>query len=347
MVSTFKVVTLAAALQEGKVDLDKDTFYDSGHVTVASARIKCWKAGGHGAQTFLQVVENSCNTGFVELGQRLGKDALYKYVNDFGFGKKTGIDLNGEGSGILFSLDKVGPIELATTAFGQGVSVTPIQQITAVSAAINGGYLYKPYIVKRLLEPETNTVVKANEKSLVRQVIDESTSMKVRYALESVVSNGTGRNAYIEGYRVAGKTGTAQKVNNGRYMVGNYIVSFIGFLPADDPQAVVYVALDNPKGVTQYGGTVAAPIAKAIMNDAINALNIERREDGSEMKYNWYDKKYAIVPNVTGMDKVDAIKELKNFQIEYSGSGKNILDQAPLGGTKIYEGEKVRLFLGD
>lgn len=345
--STFKVVTLASALQEGKVDLDKDTFYDSGHVSVESARIRCWKAGGHGAQTFLQVVENSCNPGFVELGQRLGEETLFKYIHNFGFGKKTGIDLNGEGTGILFSLNKVGPIELATTAFGQGVSVTPIQQITAVSAAINGGYLYKPYIVKRLLEPETNTVIQENKKTLVRQVIDESTSMKVRYALESVVSNGTGRNAYIEGYRVGGKTGTAQKVSNGRYMVGNYIVSFIGFLPADNPEVVVYVAIDNPKGVTQYGGTVAAPIAKTIMNDCINALNIKRREDGSDMRYNWYDKKYATIPNVIGMERSEASKALKNFQVEYSGSGKYVLDQAPLGGTKIYEGEKVRLFLSD
>jgi stage V sporulation protein D (sporulation-specific penicillin-binding protein) len=345
--STFKVVTLASALQEGKVDLEKDTFYDSGHITVENARIRCWKAGGHGAETFLQVVENSCNPGFVELGQRLGKETLFKYINDFGFGKKTGIDLNGEGTGILFPLDKVGPVELATTAFGQGVSVTPIQQITAVSAAINGGYLYQPYIVKRLLEPETNTVIKENKKKLVRQVISEETSMKVRYALESVVSNGTGRNSYIEGYRVGGKTGTAQKVNNGRYMVGNYIVSFIGFLPADDPEVIVYVAIDNPKGVTQYGGTVAAPIAKTIMLDAIAALDIKRREDGSEMRYNWYDKKYATVPNVIGMDREDAIKELKSFQIEYSGSGKRVLDQSPNGGTKIYEGEKVRLYLGD
>ena len=345
--STFKIITLASSLQEGKVDLEKDMFHDPGYVRVENARIRCWKSGGHGSQTFLQVVENSCNPGFVELGQRLGKETLYKYINNFGFGTKTGIDLNGEGTGILFKLEKVGPVELATTAFGQGVSVTPIQQITAVSAAINGGYLYQPYIVKRLLEPETNSVIQDNNKKLVRQVIDEETSKKVRYALESVVSNGTGRNAYIEGYRVGGKTGTAQKVSNGRYMVGNYIVSFIGFLPADNPEVVVYVAIDYPKGVTQYGGTVAAPIAKAIMLDAIDALNIQRREDGSEMRYNWYDKKYYTVPDVIGMEKKDAIKELKKFQIEYSGSGKMVLDQSPVGGTRIYEGEKVRLFLSD
>lgn len=345
--STFKVVTLATALQENKVDLEKDTFYDGGSIRVENARIKCWKAGGHGQETFLQVVENSCNPGFVELGQRIGKETLFKYIKNFGFGTKTGIDLNGEGTGILFPLDKVGPVELATTAFGQGVSVTPIQQVTAISAAINGGYLYKPYVVKRLLEPETNTVVQEKNKTMVRQVIDEATSMKVRYALESVVSNGTGRNAYIDGYRVGGKTGTAQKVSNGRYMVGNYIVSFIGFLPADNPEAIVYVAIDNPKGITQYGGTVAAPIAKTIMQDVITALDIKKRDDGTEMRYNWYDKKYYTVPNVIDMAKEDAKKELKNFQIEYTGSGSKVLDQSPSGGTRIQEGEKVRLFLGD
>ena len=162
----------------------------------------------------------------------------------------------------MFSLDRVGPVELATTAFGQGVSVTAIQQVAAVSAAINGGTLYKPYIVKRLIEPETNEIIQENKPTEVRKVISETTSEKVRYALESVVALGSGRNAYIENYRVGGKTGTAQKVNNGVYMVGNYITSFIGFLPADDPQIIVYVAIDNPKGITAYGGTVHALLSE-------------------------------------------------------------------------------------
>ena len=209
------------------------------------------------------------NPGFVNLGLKLGKEKLFDYIKKFGFGTKTGVDLNGEGSGIIFNLDKVGNVELATTAFGQGVSVTPIQQITAVSAAINGGYLYKPYIVKSLNEPETNTIIKQNDKQIVRKVISEETSEKVRYALESVVSNGTGRPAYIDGYRVGGKTGTAQKVKDGRYMVGNYIVSFIGFLPADDPEVIVYIAVDNAKGVTQYGGTIAAPVISKLLDDIL------------------------------------------------------------------------------
>ena len=347
MVGTFKIITLAASLNEGLVNLDKDTFYDSGSVRVANAKIRCWKSGGHGHQTFLQVVENSCNPGFVELGNRLGKEKLFDYIDKFGFGHKTGVDLNGEANGIIFKLDKVGPVELATTAFGQGVSVTPIQQITAVSAAINGGTLYKPYIVKSLNDPETNSVIKENAKKKVRNVISKETSSEVRRALESVVTNGSGRNAYIEGYRVGGKTGTAQKVENGVYLVGNYILSFIGFLPADDPKIVVYVAINNPKRVVQYGGVVSAPIAKKILLDSIDALNIEKRETNSEKKYNWDDKKYYTVENVVGKTPKEASKILSKYNIEYSGSGNIIVSQSPEAGTRLTEESTVRLMLGN
>lgn len=344
--STFKIISLASSLEENLIDLENDHFHDSGSITVENARIKCWKHGGHGSQTYLQVVENSCNPGFVTIGQKLGKEKLFNYINKFGFGKKTGVDLNGESTGILFSLDRVGPVELATTAFGQGVSVTPIQQITAVSAAINGGILYKPYIVKSINEPETNAVILENKPKIVRKVISEDTSSKVRYALESVVTNGTGRPSFIDGYRVGGKTGTAQKVKDGRYMVGNYIVSFIGFLPANDPEVVVYVAIDNAKGATQYGGTIAAPIAKTILNDAIRILDIEKPSGASEKRYNFNDKKYATIPNVEGKTLEEAIKELKSFKVEYTGSGEKIVYQSPSSGERIYEGETVKLMLG-
>lgn len=343
--STFKIITLAASLEEKLVDLEKDHFHDSGSITVENARIKCWKAGGHGSQTFMEVVQNSCNPGFVVLGQKLGKEKLFDYIDKFGFGKKTGVDLNGEGSGIIFNLDNVGPVELATTSFGQGVSVTPIQQITAVSAAINGGILYKPYIVKSLNEPETNSVIKENKKTVVRKVISEETSSMVRQTLENVVALGTGRPAYIEGYRVGGKTGTAQKVENGHYMVGNYIVSFIGFAPADNPEVVVYIAIDNAKGVTQYGGTVAAPIARQVLFDSLEALNVKKRKDGVLKSYNYLDKKYAVIPNVTGKNVDEAMKELKSFKVEFSGNGEKIGYQSPVAGTRIYEGETVRLML--
>ena len=345
--STFKIITLSASLEEKTIDLYKDTFYDSGSIMVENAKIKCWKAGGHGAETFLNVVENSCNPGFVVMGQKLGKERLFNYINKFGFGYKTGVDLNGEATGIMFPLDRVGPVELATTAFGQGVSVTPIQQITAVSAAINGGKLYKPYIVKALLEPETNTAVKTFEPKLVRQVISKDTSKEVASALESVVTNGTGRSAFIDGYRVGGKTGTAQKVNNGIYMVGNYIVSFIGFMPSNNPKIVLYVAIDNPKGVVQYGGTVAAPIARNILEDAIDILDIKREKGATEKNYQFYEKKYVEVPDFVGKDVKDISKINNGLLIEYSGSGKRVIYQSIKSKERVLEGSKIRVLLGD
>lgn len=342
--STFKIISLAAALEENLIDLDKDTFHDSGSVTVEGATIHCWKHGGHGSQTYLEVVENSCNTGFVNIGLKLGKDRLFKYIKNFGFGTKTGIELSGEENGILFNVDNIGDLETATTAFGQGVSVTALQQITAVSAAVNGGTLYKPYIVKSINDPETNQVILQNTPTKVRSVISNETSKKVKYALESVVARGTGHNAYIADYRVGGKTGTAQKVSDGKYMVGNYITSFIGILPADDPEVVVYVAVDNAKGVTQYGGTVAAPLAKNIMTSIIDILGIEKRTGSIEKEYTYLDKKYIEIPNVVGMELKDAQKALKGFNVKTDGSGK-VLYQSPEAGTKIQEGETVRIYL--
>lgn len=285
------------------------------------------------------------NPGFVILGQRLGTNLLYDYLNKFGFGKKTGIDLNGESSGIMFKLNQMGPVETATTAFGQGISVTPIQQVTGVSAAINGGTLYKPYIVKSINEGETNNLIVLNEPQSVRKVISEESSKLVRYALESVVQNGTGKNAYIENYRVGGKTGTAQKVKDGKYMIGNYIVSFVGFLPADNPKYVVYVAIDHPQGISQYGGTVSAPIAKNIMLSIIDSKNIPAVNTDTTREYTWLDQKYIKMPDVTGMNLTEAKKLLKGFSIEYSGSGDKVIEQSPEGNYFAKEGSTVKLLL--
>ena len=327
--STFKIITLASSIEEGTVDLFNDLFTDTGSVNVDGSTLHCWKHGGHGTQTFLEVVENSCNPGFVSLGNKLGVDKLMGYIRNFGFGSKTGIDLNGEGNGILFKNSNMGPVELATTAFGQGISVTPIQQITAVSAAINGGYLNTPYVVSSIIDPSSESIIYENKKKTKKQVISEETSAMVRYALESVVANGTGRNAYIENYRVGGKTGTAQKVSDGKYLVGNYILSFIGFLPADDPEIIVYVAVDNPKGVTQYGGTVSAPIARSIMMSAIEVLNIPEKSGGMLKEYIYTDTKYLIVPDVVGMSKEEATKTLKDFKVKYTGSGDKVIYMSP------------------
>ena len=237
-------------------------------------------------------------------------------------------------------------MELATTSFGQGVSVTAIQQIAAVSATINGGILYKPYIVKSIVHPDTGEIILENKPQKVKKIISEDTSKAIRMALETVVAHGTGRNAYIDSYRVGGKTGTAQKVNNGIYMVGNYILSFIGFLPADNPQVILYLAVDNPKGITQYGGTVAAPIAKNILVDCISALGIKKSEGGLEKEYLWYDQKHYKVPNVVNMSLEEAKKKLTKFQIEYAGTGNIVKSMSPEPGSYIAENETVRLLLG-
>lgn len=293
----------------------------------------------------MEVVENSCNPGFVNLGLKLQKEKLMSYIKKFGFGSKTGIDLNGEASGILFDVNKMGNVELATTAFGQGISVTPIQQVRAVSAIVNGGNLYTPYIVKNFLEPETNTIIKNNEAKSTGQVISKETSETVKYALESVVAKGSGHNAYIENYRVGGKTGTAQTVENGIYSSSKYILSFIGFMPADDPEIVVYVAVSNPKGVVQYGGTVAAPIARNIFLSAIDILDIKKDPKGIPKEYTWLDQKYVVVPDVLGKTIDDAKKDLKGFSIEYSGSGDSVVYQSPKSGEYAKEGGTVVLML--
>ncbi len=347
MVGTFKILTLAAAINEGLVNIFEEHYYDSGKINVSGTTLHCWKAGGHGEQTFLQVVENSCNPGFVVLGNRLGKEKLFHYIDELGFGRKTGIDLNGESKGILFDLDKVGPLELATTAFGQGVSVTAIQQVSSVSTIINDGKMYTPYIVKSISEKDTGVVLEEFKPVLKKEnVISKETSSLVRYALESVVANGSGHNAYIEGYRVGGKTGTAQKVgSDGRYMVGNYVLSFIGFMPADDPQLVIYIAIDGAKGVTQYGGTVSAPIAAEVLKSAINLYNIKGDSEGLPKEYLWYETKYVTVPDVVNMTKKEAIKNLNGFQVEYSGVGDNVVEISPKAGTRVKEGSIVKLLL--
>jgi stage V sporulation protein D (sporulation-specific penicillin-binding protein) len=343
--STFKIITLAAALEEGKVNLEEENFYDSGRVEVGGAQLHCWKRGGHGSQTFLEVVQNSCNPGFVELGERLGKEKLFDYIKKFGFGEKTGIDLVGEGKGILFDLDKVGPVELATTAFGQGVSVTPIQQVTAVSAAINGGTLYQPYVVKELVDPETEEVVMRKKPVAKRKVISDETSKTIRYALESVVAQGTGKNAFVDGYRVGGKTGTAQKAQGGRYLENNHIVSFIGFAPADDPQIVVYVAVDNPKGTVQFGGTVAAPIVGNIIEDSMRVLKVTPRKNQIEKETTWLDTPLVEVPNLIGLERKEIANQFFNLKIDMNGEGNKIIKQEPQPGTKVKEGSTIRIFL--
>jgi stage V sporulation protein D (sporulation-specific penicillin-binding protein) len=217
-----------------------------------------------------------------------------------------------------------------------------------VSAAVNGGNLYTPYIVNSINNPTTGETLKLYEPVLKRRVISEESSKLVRYALESVVAQGTGRNAYINNYRVGGKTGTAQKVKDGKYIDGNYILSFVGFLPADDPEVVVYVAIDNPKGVVQYGGTVAAPVAKRVMQACIDILDIKESTSDLTRTYELWDTVYYEVPDVVGMDKITARKTIgNNLQVEYSGSGSKVISQSPESGEYVKQNGTIRLMLGE
>lgn len=343
--STQKIITTSAAIEEKVVDLDNDLFYDSGSVKVDTAKIKCWKAGGHGQQTFMEVLQNSCNPGFVKMGQLLGKDRLFSYLDKFGFGAKTGVDLSGEGKGIIFPLSKVGNVELATTAFGQGISVTPIQQVTAVSAVVNGGKLYQPYILKSISEKETGNIIKKNSKKFIRQTISKETSNTMRRALENVVAKGGGKAAYIDGYRIGGKTGTAQKVENGVYLVNNYIMSFMAVVPSNNPEAVLYLAIDNPKHTAMLSSYTTTPIARRILLDIIEALDIKKQDSQIEKEKEWSDKTIYEVPNVVGMTKKEAKKALENFTVEYAGTGDKVVSQSPEAGTRVEEKTVVRLLL--
>ena len=344
--STFKIITMASAVEEKVIDIFNEHFYDSGKVNVDGSVLKCWKSGGHGDQTYLQILQNSCNPGFVKLGQLLGKDRLFSYIDKFGFGEKTGIDLSGESTGIIFPRERIGNVELATSAFGQGVSVTPIQQVMAVSAVVNGGYLYEPYIVKSISD-KTNTVVKEYYPKFKRQVISSETSSIMRYALETVVAYGGGKSAYIEGYRVGGKTGTAQKSVNGSYLVNNYIMSFMSVVPSNDPEAVLYLAIDNPKNTAMLSSYTTTPIARRILLDIIDALDIKKQSDELVKDYEWNDKVYYEVPDVVGDDLKTAKSKLFNFNVVIEGEGNVILKQSPEAYEKIEDKSTIRLLLGD
>ncbi|MDK2901926.1 Stage V sporulation protein D [Koleobacter methoxysyntrophicus] len=329
--STFKVITASAALEE-KVVTPSTRYYDKGYTIVSGVRIGCWRHGGHGSQTFTQVVQNSCNPGFVDVAMKLGKEKFVNYINAFGFGQTSGIDFPGEGKGI-FNPEKIGPVELATLSFGQGISVTPLQLLTAMSAIANDGKLMQPYIAKQLVDDNGN-IIHEFKPRVVRYVISESTSKEMIQILESVVTNGTGGNAYLEGYRVAGKTGTAEK-----YIDGKYVSSFIGFAPADDPQVAILVILDEPQGI-YYGGQTAAPVFRQVMLDTLRYLGVtpQKQEDESDK---------IKVPNVINLYIQEACSVLIKKGLEYNikGTGLIVAEQFPAPGTIVARGETVELLL--
>ena len=342
--STFKALTFAAALNEKVIDMDKQYYYDKGYEKIGNVTIKSWKKGGHGLQTFLEVLQNSSNPGFVEIARRLGKDNLYNYINKFGMGQKTGVDIQGESAGIIFDYDKFGVVEQATSAFGQGISTTPIQLITAFCSVINGGKLYKPQIADALISSVTNETIYTFPTVLKDQVITEETSIKMKRALESVVALGSGRKAYIDGYKIGGKTGTAQIAENGSYVDGKYVLSFISGAPMDNPEVAIYFAIREPKSTIQYGGTTIGPIMKNILRDVLPYLNVEKRKDDIKKIYTWMDEKYIAVDNFIGKEK-SKIKSIK-YNFVFMGEGNVAIDQCPRVGEFVKEGSTIMIMLG-
>lgn len=341
--SVFKIATFAAGIEENVFTLDEG-FYDPGYMIIDGVKIRDWKKGGHGRETFLDVLANSCNPGFMTIGLRLGKERLFKYYKDFGFGEKTGIDLLGEAKGILFNIDNIGNVELATSSFGQGNAVTALQLVNACASIINGGYLNTPYILKKIVKD--NKIVKENSVMFKRRVISEETSNKLRYALENVASSGTARSSYIEGYRVGGKTGTAQIAENGRYVDGKYILSFLGMAPMNDPKIMIYCAITEAKNTIQYGGVVCGPVVKEALMNSFSIFNIEKQDGGIPQTVRYYiDKNVYSVNNYIGKKKKEIIPTSK-YNIVYEGVGDTVIDQVPSPNEVLIEGGYVILYLG-
>ena len=346
--STFKLITSSAGLEENVIK-DGEKFTCTGSVTIGGRKIKCWRHyRPHGAQTFKQGVQNSCNPVFVEVGSRLGVSKMYDYLEAFGFMDKTGIDLPGEAKGILYNEKNVGPVELATISFGQSISVTPIQLITAISSIANDGNLMQPRLVKAYTDNQGNIVEEINPK-MVRQVISQETSKKMMDIVESVVSEGSGKAAYIPGYRIGGKTGTAQKVIDGKYAQGKYICSFMGIAPTDDPQIVVLAIVDEPTGVSAFGSTTAGPIVKQIMNDSLKYLGVEPKYSKEEKEE--FEKNQVEVPDVRNLTIGEAVKVLEEAKlnpnldtdIEIPEETK-VIDMFPKPGIKVSENSSIMLY---
>jgi len=334
--STFKIITTASALEEGVVQRN-DIFYDPGYIKVSGERIDCWKTNGHGRQTFAEVVQNSCNPGFVQVGVRLGKDKFHNYIKAFGFGDETGIKLPGEAVGLVPPYEKVGPVELATFSFGHGLTVTPIQLISAVSAVANGGKLIRPRLVSEIRDADHNLIEK-NEPVVIRQVVSESTASLTRELLEQVVADGTGANAAIPGYNIGGKTGTAQ-----HYGEQKYDSSFIGMVPIDKPSLVVLVVLYDVEGPTYYGSQTAAPVFRRMTRDILRYLKItpENTPEVEEQK-----PETLVLPDFTGQEVSEVEKLLRNsnLNVKIVGSQTKILEQVPFSGTEVAENSTVILF---
>lgn len=339
--SVFKVITCASALEEEVVGLDS-TFFCGGSVDVAGTHINCWSMGGHGEMNLVQAITASCNPAFIAIGQLLGVDKFYNYFEAFGFTERTGIDLPAEASPLTVKRENMGLVELASSSFGQTNKITPLQMITAYAAAINGGYLVTPYVVEKMLDNDGN-VISTTETTIKRQVISEETSETMREILESVVNSNGGSNAKISGYRIGGKSGTSQKMDEpgGDKL---YVSSFCAFAPADDPEIIMLVMVDQPMGGIYYGSKVAAPVVSAVFSESFEYLGIYAQYTAEEQA-----AQDTTVSYLVGMSGLTATTELntKGLNIEFVGSdvGTKVLYTVPSAGALIPRGGTVVAYM--
>lgn len=342
--SIFKIITSIAAIEENIAGKD-EVYYCDGSLNVAGKNIKCWKPGGHGVQNFNQTLENSCNVAFMEMGAKLGAEKLNEYIKLFGFGTQSGIDLPGEATGIVKNVEDISAVDLATISFGQTNTMNGIQFMTALNAVANGGDLIQPHIMKELSHKDDNGTKIIDEvfvPKIQENIVDEKSTMRVKEALESTVSNGSSKDAGIEGIKVAGKTGTAEKVDpeTGTYGAG-YIASFAGFAPYDNPQVSLIVIIDNPKNGEHFGGIVAAPFAGELFNNIFNYISLnEGQLDAKDES--------VIIPDLRGDKITSAEKTLNELGVNcvIEGDGTFVTSVTPIPGYKVKKGDSITLYAG-
>lgn len=328
--STFKILTMAATLEENTAN-DNSRFYCGGSTTVDGERIKCWRSIGHGSQTLSEGLANSCNCVFVDLALRLGTDTFYNYFSAFGLGQKTGIEISGESAGIIMNKDSAKRVDLARMGFGQAIAVTPLQLITAVCSAVNGGTLYEPYLIKQIVSPD-GKIIEENYATPVRQVVSASTSKTLNAMLEGVVSK-TGKYTFVPGYEIGGKTGTSQKYENGSIARGKYVSSFIGTYPASNPEYVLLLLVDEPGTGAYYGSVVASPYAKEIFSGMFEYLNIEPDDPTLASA----EVTTVTMPDLINKTLTEAVTTLVSLGLSYEidGEGLTITNQLPPAGTEV------------
>mgnify|MGYP002513821220 CR=1 FL=1 len=339
--SVFKLITAAAAIEENLINKN-NTFFCNGHATVAGQHYNCHKKAGHGTQSLAMAVSNSCNPAFITIGQLVGVNTFSKYFEAFGFTEKTGVDLPGEANSTYHKKENMGPVELSSSSFGQTFNVTPMQMISAVSACVNGGYLVQPHLVAKMTD-ENGKVVKSATESYKRQVISKETSATLRTLMEAVVDGGGGKNAYVSGYRIGGKTGTSQKVSKilSTGETNLYISSFCGVAPMDDPEIAVLIILDEPHGDAYYGGTIAAPVGGQIMSEILPYLGYDPQFSDDELK-----NMAVRIPSVVGMTLSEAKSEIRKSDLTYKivGEGSKVVKQFPTAVDSIYSDGLVVLY---